>query len=378
MKLAIISHTEHYTDSNGNIVGWGPTIREINYLSNHFEFIFHLACYLQSDPPKSSISYSSPNIKFIPLPAFGGRGMLQKLTVLTTAPSIISKLNDVIGEVDVLQLRLPTGMGNYILPYLSFKKNIPFIWVKYAGNWVEMNAPVGYRFQKWWLKNNFLKCPVTINGKWPNQPTHCLSFENPCIDEMEQQIGAKIITTKIFDTPLTGLFVGRLETWKGVDRIIDSLPILFDKGFKTFHFVGGGEKLPYYKNLVIKLNLPMEVVFHDFLSRDKISQLFIDSHVIFLPSDNEGFPKVIAEAANYGCVPIVSNVSSIPYYINESNGFLWNINDVLFQDFIKSIDFFPEILLSKSKQAFIMSKLFSFGRYAHEIINLLKVNSIIK
>ena len=40
MKLAIISHTEHFTDENGNLVGWGPTIREINYLAKHFEYIY--------------------------------------------------------------------------------------------------------------------------------------------------------------------------------------------------------------------------------------------------------------------------------------------------------------------------------------------------
>jgi glycosyltransferase involved in cell wall biosynthesis len=41
-----------------------------------------------------------------------------------------------------------------------------------------------------------------------------------------------------------------------------------------------------------------------------------------LPSDSEGFPKVVAEAAAYGCIPIVSAVSSIPQYVNSDNGFL--------------------------------------------------------
>jgi glycosyltransferase involved in cell wall biosynthesis len=374
MKLAIISHTEHFTDENGNLVGWGPTIREINYLAKHFECIYHLACFYPKEAPKSATTYSSPNIKFIPLPAFGGQGILQKLTVLTTAPKIIREVNKILSKVDALQLRVPTGMGNYLLPYLSFKKNKPFVWVKYAGNWSENNAPMGYRFQKWWLINNFLKGKVTINGKWPNQPTHCLSFENPCIDEQEQIIGAKLLKIKNYKAPLTGIFVGRLETWKGVDRIIESLQILITKGLETFHFVGGGEKLGYYKEEVTKMDLSINVIFHNYLSRDKISDLFIDSHVILLPSDNEGFPKVIAEAANYGCVPIVSNVSSIPHYIDESNGFLWDIKKGVFREFVETINLSPENLHHKAKEAFEMSKLFTYERYARRILELINTD----
>ena len=39
-KLAIISHTEHYYDSKGEIVGWEPTIREINHFSTIFDLAF--------------------------------------------------------------------------------------------------------------------------------------------------------------------------------------------------------------------------------------------------------------------------------------------------------------------------------------------------
>jgi glycosyltransferase involved in cell wall biosynthesis len=93
-----------------------------------------------------------------------------------------------------------------------------------------------------------------------------------------------------------------------------------------------------------------------------------------LPSDNEGFPKVIAEAANYGCVPIVSNVSSIPHYINESNGFLWDIKKGEFREFVESINLSPENLHDKAKEAFEMSKLFTYERYARRILELINTD----
>ena len=52
---------------------------------------------------------------------------------------------------------------------------------------------------------------------------------------------------------------------------------------------------------------------------------------------SEGFPKVLAEAMNFGCVPIVSNISSIGQYIKtEETGFvLLDINkDALKSDII--------------------------------------------
>lgn len=372
MTLAIISHTEHFKNSDGNIVGWGPTVREINFLASHFEHIYHLACYYTAEAPKSAIAYTEKNIEFIPLPPFGGRSFFNKLTVITRAPQIIKKVNDIIGKVDAVQLRIPTGMGNYLLPYFTINKPKAKLWVKYAGNWADKKAPLGYKFQKWWLQKNYLRCPVTINGKWPDQSAHCLSFENPCIDEKEQILGSELIKIKQYDNPLTGIFVGRMETWKGVDRIIESFPELFKKGMKTFHFVGGGDKLNYYRELVLKMDCQMQVIFHDYLKRENISKLLVESHVILLPSDNEGFPKVIAEAANYGCVPVVSGVSSIPHYINDKNGFLWDIKKKSFSEFVESIDLAEKNLSGKAQNIFEMSKLFTFKKYNTGILNLLE------
>ena len=33
---------------------------------------------------------------------------------------------------------------------------------------------------------------------------------------------------------------------------------------------------------------------------------------------SEGFPKVIAEAINFGCIPVVSNISAIGHYVKDN------------------------------------------------------------
>jgi hypothetical protein len=48
MQLLVIGHTAHY-ERDGQIVGWGPTVREICWLAKAFDRVTHLAC-LHSGP----------------------------------------------------------------------------------------------------------------------------------------------------------------------------------------------------------------------------------------------------------------------------------------------------------------------------------------
>ena len=85
MKIAIISHTEHYRDSSGKIRGWGPTIKEINKLAVVSNSIVHIAPFHNGNAPDSSLSYSAKNINYLPLRPSGGKGLL-KLSIFLTAP----------------------------------------------------------------------------------------------------------------------------------------------------------------------------------------------------------------------------------------------------------------------------------------------------
>ena len=71
------------------------------------------------------------------------------------------------------------------------------------------------------------------------------------------------------------------------------------------------------------MQLPFEIKFHGYLNREQLFDIYKDSHFIILASKSEGFPKVISEGMNFGCVPLVSAVSCIDQYIeNNSNGIL--------------------------------------------------------
>lgn len=361
MKLAIISHTPHYK-KNGVITGWGATVREINHLTRLFEEIYHVAPLHNEEAPGSSLPYESDRIKFVPLKPYGGEKLSDKFTIIITAPSNLIIIKKVLKKVDWVQFRAPTAMGIYVLPYLSMIRK-PKRWVKYAGNWNMENAPLSYSFQKWWLTNNFQKSMVTINGMYKDQKKHILDFQNPCLDTAEL-LRAKIIAEKKnFNDKLIFCFAGTLTKNKGVDIIFDALKKIENPGqIGEVILAGDGVEMERYKSESKKIDI--KITFKGFLTRVELEDVYKSSHIIMLPSESEGFPKVIAEASAYGCVPIVSDISSIGQYYNESNGFL--LKKINSEELARKINEALNDRISlkkKSIECLKVAKLFTFEHY---------------
>ena len=373
-KLLIISHTEHYSNVDGSLVGWGPTITEINHLAPYFELIIHIGFYYDEKAPPSALPYTANNIKFVALPIQGGSTFSKKLLLFWKMPKTIRIIWKTLKQVDAFQLRTPTGIGVYLIPVLTIftrKKG----WFKYAGNWVQKKPPLGYRLQRWMLKNQ--SRIVTINGFWPEQPKQCLSFENPCLTLNERDFGKEIVAKKKYDVPFKLCFVGRLEDEKGVQRILDALKQIQQPNFiDSVHFIGDGEKRSSYEKQAESISL--DIIFHGYLQREEVFEIYRKSHFMLLPSTaSEGFPKVIAEAMNFGCIPIVSSVSSIGHYVTTENGFIVApaTAENMYKILMSLKDEENEILKSKAMHAYKRVAQFTFDHYNHRIINqILKIN----
>lgn len=371
-KLVIISHTAHYKNDANQIVGWGATVNEINFLSDYWDEIVHIGCLHQENPPLSSLPYCKPNIRFVPIPPFGGRHMVSKFLIITKIPKIIKEVRRNIQDATEVQLRLPTSIGLFLLPYFSFYGNRKFsFWVKYAGNWKQKNPPWSYQIQRWWLKRNIAQCPVTINGHWPNQPAHCHSFENPCLTDEQITLGKRIRLEKQFEPPFVFAFVGRLEEAKGVSTLIEALQHIPLNYIKDIHLVGDGVGLENYK--ISAQFLGEKIQFHGSLASEKVHALLKDVHFFLLPSKSEGFPKVIAEAACYGAIPVVSKVGSIDQYINNDNGFLWDTESVYsYSEVLKTAVYSnPDSLTHKSEALIRVASKFTFLQYYKKLEKIL-------
>ena len=369
MKIAIISHTEHYRDSSGKIKGWGPTIKEINKLAIGTNSIVHIAPFHKGIAPKSSLSYSEKNINYLPLKPSGGRG-LRKLSILLNAPYNLFVIYKALKSIDFIQFRAPTGMGIYVLPFLRLFYNSKY-WIKYAENWKDEKMPFGNKLQKKWLQNFTSKnTKITVNGFWINERNNIIPFENPCLDKNDRKLGYNLLVAKKLKKTVEFCFVGALNKHKGVDKILKAINELNFKNNIKFHFVGDGfdrfefEKIAKYINTTI--------IFHGFLEKDAISSIYSKCDFIILPSKSEGFPKVIGEAMNYGCIPIVSDVSCISQYIqNGVNGFL--IKPITSKEIIKNIQL--AIKLNGNEKEIIkkynyeLAEKFTYEYYNHRIKN---------
>ncbi|WP_223549260.1 glycosyltransferase [Aestuariivivens sp. NBU2969] len=370
MKLAIISHTEHYKTPTGELVGWGPTVNEINNLLAVFEEVYHVAMLHDTPAPASALPYQSDKIHFVPVPTVGSKNVFGKLHILWYAPQTIVILSKVLKQVDVFQLRTPTGIGVYLLPYLTCFVKKPG-WYKYAGQWNQKHPPMGYALQRWFLKKQSRK--VTINGYWEGQPKHHLSFENPCLTDEDIELGNTIRQQKDFSGRLSFCFVGRLEREKGVERIIKAfLELAKDELGRvgTVHLVGEGKESRYFKDLVKTSSI--HFIFHGALPKNKVVEVYKQSHVFLLPTTaSEGFPKVIAEAMNFGCIPIVSQWSSIGHYIKHNvHGYLMQpVTVAVLSTLLQKLLYLPE---TKCKSFMdhvpsIVSR-FTFSHYNHRIV----------
>jgi glycosyltransferase involved in cell wall biosynthesis len=347
-KLVIISHTAHQLHPEHGPVGWGPTIREINFLAAHWDEVVHVACLEAAQPAGSSLPYSSNNVQFVPIPPFGGAHWWQKFDILFKAPRVLTAVHNAIKGATEVQLRLPMSMGFFLLPYFKWFSRRTFkLWVKYATNWGQPSQSAVYRWQQHQLRNNWLNCPVTINGSWPDQLAHCKTFENPCMTEEQYVAGAKVVANKTLASPYTFIFIGRVDAAKGVDLIMDSLNCWPKEMIARFHIVGEGPLLESLNNRLEALCIP--VVSHGFITQVAIFELLAESHFLVLPSRSEGFPKVVAEGLNFGCLPIVTAVGSIPHYICDGvNGFL--VPDLTQESLSKAVHVATEIHLHKHEK----------------------------
>lgn len=364
-KLTIVSDTAIYKDGD-KYFAFGPVVREVESIDDLFVNITWIG-YNRVDKVDdlSMLEVKSDKVKVVLLKSNGGKDFFSKIKTIFLYPLLFFKILKHVNKADVVHTRAPSHPA-FIATVLSFFIKNKIWWHKFAGSWNAATLPFFYKFQR----NVLLKAKhskVTINGFWDNQPSHCLSFENPCLTTKDILKGREKLQSKRFDSKFTLCFIGRLDESKGVDVILSSLKRIDLEKIEKIHFIGDSSKRNFFEEKASFLN--NKVIFHGFLDKEKVHQVLSESHFLLLPSKSEGFPKVIAEAACYGTVPIVSNVGSISHYINNSNGFLWDKDTTIgFEEIlISALGEEVTTLENKSKNLSILAEKFTFTNYLSKL-----------
>lgn len=321
-KLLIVSDTAVHTDQSGEYYAYEPVVREIESISHLFGEITWIAYRY---PFKKEIRNVKPtkglNIRHILVDAVGGKGLMQRLRIVTAYLKLLIIVPRQISLADIVHSRGPSHPAIVAALFSIFCFRSKRFWHKYAGDWNRSDAPASYKANKYLMKKA-QRTIVSVNGHWPNQPVHIKAFENPCLDEEDRVMGFTALLNKKFNDKFDFVFVGHLVDAKGVATIIEAFTNLKDKDrIGTVHFVGDGPRRAIYEEMALQTGVSCR--FHGYLPKKEVNSVLSSSQVLLLPSLSEGFPKVIAEGSNFGCIPAVTNISCISQYITDGeNGFL--------------------------------------------------------
>lgn len=364
-RLLVVSDSALGWKGN-KLAGFEPVVRELDSVAIFFDEIVWLGYKKENTKAPLSIPKSG-NVRIVFMPNSGGN-WLAKFRILINYPIYLYIIFKNLRGVTHVHSRAPSH-PSFLIQFISFVDRNRIYWHKYAGDWSNRKVPFSYAIQRDFLRlisrrNVF----ATINGKWNGLPNNILSFENPCLYIDEIANASESTLNKSFGGKLNLLFVGNLTRKKGILNLINSLNFISSSHLiSELIIVGSGE---LYEEILSKLPdiLNIKVRMIGSLNRQELSEVYQSAHLNILPSESEGFPKVIAEGAAYGCIPIVTDISSLSQYIrNGENGFL--ISDNSERELARAISAIMvrrdlEVISAKTKE---MTSRFSYEYFRERI-----------
>ena len=320
-KLLIITDSEYYLDSEGRLSLFHSVFNEME--SIQFEFGSQELIGLRIRNYRNQFLESKSGLKVIKTNTLHSKNLRLEL-FWTSIKGVLELLKP--NSPKYVHVRGPSIVMFVVLVFTPLFPNKKF-WFKYANVWNESGRSFFWDIQKWLLtKQNNIK--VTINGHWPNLPMHIIPFENPCFFVEDLKKNSAI--NKNWNVAKKLIFVGRITEAKGVFRILNAL-----KGdFSEMIFVGTGKDFKKLELEIQKHPLREKIRVFGEASKITVMKLLSEAHLLLLPTTSpEGFPKVISEAWMNKCIPVTSDISSIPQYVVDGKtGFLWVRNNESWED----------------------------------------------
>jgi glycosyltransferase involved in cell wall biosynthesis len=374
MRLLIISNMPHHIRSDGRTVGWGPTVQEIDHLATRFDEVRHVATLHEGEPPASYLPYAGDRVALVPMTPRGGDRLVDKLGVLSAAPTYVGVMLRELQRADVVHLRCPANLPMIGATLLPFVRAPAARWIKYGGNWRPERDSIAFAFQRWLLARDWHRGVVTINGTWPGQPSHVRSFYNPSLTDDELHTARTLAATKQLTSPLRLLFVGSLLPAKGGRLAIETLAALHARGIvATLDVVGDGPDRAACEASARTLSIEDRVTFHGWVPRPALGAHYTAAHVMLFPSKTEGWPKVLSEGMAYGVVPVATAVGAIAQYLDQfaCGRAIARPDPLQFANAIATYVEDPESWRIESQRGLIAATRFSYSSYLHQIDKLL-------
>ena len=374
MKFLIITHVSHIK-MNQNFYGYSPYIREMNIWMKHVDEVIVVAPIIDSELNPIYEKYSHSNISFCEAAEFEITSLTSVFKTLIKLPEIFNSVYKAMSQASHIHLRCPGNMGlvGAIVQILFPNKQKT---AKYAGNWdPKSKQPWSYRLQKWILSNTFLtrNMQVLVYGEWEGTSKNIKSFFTATYSEEEmERLG--VVETRRLGEEIMFLFVGTLSKGKQPLYVIQLVEELYKRGKNVIlELYGEGSLRKELELYITQNNLESIISLKGNHSRETVLKAYQSSHFLILPSKSEGWPKVVAEAMFWGCVPIASPVSCVSYMMgNGSRGVI--LQEELNQDVdqIKIVINNQELYQKMASEGQTWSRQFTTDKFEAEIKKLLR------
>jgi len=322
------------------VVTFAPSILKQNILNSYGPYVKEMDLWFEGvdhvricSPTKYSLgnllltAFRRTDLEVVELPEVSLVGFRNRIRTIFYTPLIMVRLFKSFLWADHIHFRSPgniTLLGLLVQIVFPFKKKT----AKYAGNWGENKGqPWSYRFQKWILSNTFLtrNMRVLVYGDWPGQTNNVLPFFTASYSENE------IIPVK--QRELSGVirlvFVGALMKSKNPLVAIQVAESLWRKGFSVqMEILGDGAERSALEKYIDEKGLQRIVFVRGNVQSHEVKAVLQESHFLVFLSNSEGWPKAVAEAMFWGCVPLTKPVSCVPWMLqNGKRGILANTMD---------------------------------------------------
>jgi glycosyltransferase involved in cell wall biosynthesis len=272
---------------------------------------------------------------------------------------------------DHIHLRCPGNMGliGCIVQIFFPKKKKT---AKYAGNW-DLNAPQpwSYRLQKWILNNTMLtkNMQVLVYGKWEGSSQNIKPFFTATYSESEKTP----IQQRDLNDSIRFLFVGALTEGKRPQYALQLVEELAKNGKNvSLQFFGEGNQRQLVEDYITTNHLEAFVTLEGNQSKGTVLAAYKKAHFLILASKSEGWPKVVAEAMFWGCVPLASIVSCVPTMLdNGERGILLELDIDKDGEQVASLISNPILFYEMAEKAAAWSRTYTLEKFESEIIALL-------
>lgn len=365
MRLLVVTNAPTL-EEDGEFVAYAPYVKEMDIW---FKNVKEVGILSPTNYPESIFSkkFDFQQIKLFKLPFLTFRSFAKAFYNFLLCPIIFFQFCRAFLWADHLHLRCPGNVGLLACICQIFIPSKPKS-AKYAGNWdPEAKQPWSYRLQKWILRNTFLtrNMQVLVYGEWPEQTKNVVPFFTASFSEEEKAE----VREKTFSRPFTFLFVGNLvegkrplEAVKLVQELIVNRRGASREISARLEIYGNGPERENLEAYVRENQLDQYVIFKGSRPLEELKEAYHKAHFVILPSRSEGWPKAIAEGMFFGCIPIATPVSCVPWMLNYgSRGIL--LDEYKSQETrVKKLDLFSgniekvELLLQDQKEMKRMSE----------------------